>query len=170
MTALVHGRDGKLSAALADGRHIRCRQLVVCAGAWSAPLAASLGYRVPLDTERGYHLTVPWAAAGTADQRQTWLTQPVASTERSVIMTPMQMGLRITGSVEFGGLQLPPDPRRHALLHQQLAALLPGLPTRDATGWMGFRPSLPDHLPVLCEAPRHPGVHMLLGTAAGWEA
>ena len=163
VAGLVRERDGPVTAVLAGGRRIRCRQLVVCAGAWSAPLAASLGYRVPLDTERGYHLTVPWATAGDTVQHAKWLTQPVASTERNVIMTPMRMGLRITGTVEFGGLTLPPDPHRHALLHQQLTALLPGLSSRGATHWMGFRPSLPDHLPVMCEAPRHPGVFFAFG-------
>ena len=158
---LERERDGPVVAVLEGGERLHCRQLVVCAGAWSAPLAASLGYRVPLDTERGYHLTVPWngAAGAPAD----WLALPVASSDRSVIMTPMRMGLRITGTVEFGGLLLPPDPHRHVLLHRHLAALLPGLETTDATRWMGFRPSLPDHLPVLCEVPRHRGVFFAFG-------
>ena len=163
VAGLVREHDGSATAVLVGGRRIRCRQLVVCAGAWSAPLAASLGYRVPLDTERGYHLTVPWESTGHAGQRATWLTQPIASTERNVIMTPMRMGLRITGTVEFGGLQLPPDARRHALLQRQLTALLPELSSRGATRWMGFRPSLPDHLPVMCEAPRHPGIFFAFG-------
>ena len=173
------------------GNVLRCRQLVLCAGAWSKPLAASLGYRVPLDTERGYHITVPWSAvtatasASAADApapapaqaaAAAWaapapapppppprIDLPVASTERNVIMTPMSMGLRMTGTVEFGGLHLPPDVRRHDLLRRQMLALVPGTQVDQASTWMGFRPSLPDHLPVLCQAPRHRGVFFAFG-------
>ena len=160
--ALQQSGSGVLTVALAQGAALRCRQLVVCAGAWSKPLVASLGYRVPLDTERGYHITLPWPAAG-AGKGPSRIGLPVASTERNVIMTPMAMGLRMTGTVEFGGLRLAPDPRRFALLHAQMQALLPGTGTGGATTWMGFRPSLPDHLPVICEAPRHRGAFFAFG-------
>jgi D-amino-acid dehydrogenase len=91
------------------------------------------------------------------------MRRPIASTERSVIMTPMSVGLRMTGTVEFGGMQLPPDPRRHALLRRHMQALLPGIRLDAASTWMGFRPSLPDHLPVLGAAPRHSGVFFAFG-------
>lgn len=145
-----------------DGRVWHADQVLVCAGAWSKPLAASLGYRVPLDTERGYHICVgglprpPGAVPAT-------LPRPVASSERKVIMTSMSMGLRMTGTVEFGGLKLPPDPRRFQLLQRQLQALVPGIDTAGMRSWMGFRPSLPDHLPVLGAAPRHKHVFFAFG-------
>lgn len=151
----------RITLTLQDGSTLRAQRVLVCAGAWSKPLAASLGYRVPLDTERGYHLTLPYADAGTA--ARSALTRPIASSERKVIMTPMAMGLRITGTVEFGGLHLPPDPRRYELLRQHLQALLPGTDTAAASTWMGFRPSLPDHLPVLGVAPRHDNVFFAFG-------
>jgi glycine/D-amino acid oxidase-like deaminating enzyme len=154
---------GPLTAHLEGGAQLRARQMLLCAGAWSAPLAAGLGYRVPLDTERGYHITVPWPAAGDTMTAQMQLRRPIASTERNVIMTPMAMGLRMTGTVEFGGLQLPPDPRRYQLLRRSMQALLPGIETATASEWMGFRPSLPDHLPVLGAAPRHAGVFFAFG-------
>ena len=158
-----------------QGQVLRCRQLVLCAGAWSKPLAASLGYRVPLDTERGYHITVPWSAVAVSAAAPASapapapaaaparIDLPVASTERNVIMTPMSMGLRMTGTVEFGGLHLPPDARRHSLLRRQMLALVPGTQVDQASTWMGFRPSLPDHLPVICAAPRHRGVFFAFG-------
>ena len=132
-------------ARAADGRRFPAAQIVLACGAWSGPLAASLGYRVPLDTERGYHVTLPSAFPA--------FRIPVASFERKVIMTPMTAGLRMTGTVEFGGLSLAPDPRRFELLERHLAALVPSLPTTGLTRWMGFRPSLPDHLPVLGRVP-----------------
>jgi D-amino-acid dehydrogenase len=159
---VAQSQGGAVFVSLSDGTRLASRQVLICAGAWSAPLAASLGYRVPLDTERGYHVTVPWPKARAAT---TWagMHRPIASIEHSVIMTPMEVGLRMTGTVEFGGLLLPPDPRRHALLHRSMQALLPGTDTSQARSWMGFRPSLPDHLPVLGAAPRHSGVFFAFG-------
>jgi D-amino-acid dehydrogenase len=156
---------------LEDGSKLRGTQVLVCAGAWSKPLAASLGYYVPLDTERGYHISVNGMPSGQGGghgaerfaAQAPILQRPVASSERKVIMTSMSMGLRMTGTVEFGGLKLAPDPRRFQLLKRQLQALLPGIDTADMRTWMGFRPSLPDHLPVLGRAPRHNHVFFAFG-------
>ncbi|MCW5630143.1 MAG: FAD-dependent oxidoreductase, partial [Rhodoferax sp.] len=95
---------GPVRLTQAHGPALHARQVLVCAGAWSRPLARSLGYRVPLDTERGYHITVPWPGAGEPGAGAIAMRRPIASTERSVIMTPMSVGLRMTGTVEFGGL------------------------------------------------------------------
>jgi glycine/D-amino acid oxidase-like deaminating enzyme len=149
------------TVVLDDGRELHSAQVLVCAGAWSKPLVASLGYRVPMDTERGYHISVNGTPSGQG--AGPGLQRPVASSERKVIMTSMSMGLRMTGTVEFGGLKLAPDPRRFQLLKCQLQALLPGIDTADMRTWMGFRPSLPDHLPVLGAAPRHKHVFFAFG-------
>jgi D-amino-acid dehydrogenase len=140
-------------AATADGFEVRAKtgepiaatHVVIAAGAWSNALASRLGYPVPLDTERGYHVTLPKAFPA--------FRIPVASFDRKVIMTPMTAGLRMTGTVEFGGLRLPPDPNRWAMIERHLAALVPSVPKEGLTTWMGYRPSLPDHLPVLGRAP-----------------
>lgn len=131
------------------------KQLLLAAGAWSKPLAAQLGYPVPLDTERGYHITLPSVTP--------IFTVPIASYERKVIMTPMSCGLRMTGTVEFGGLYMPPDERRFTLLKRHLKALAANISTDTATTWMGFRPSLPDHLPVLGRAPGCPDLFFAFG-------
>ena len=144
VTAIGNNSDGFI-ASTAGGTRFSAKHLVLSCGAWSKTLAAQLGYSVPLDTERGYHITLPGVVPG--------FTIPIASYERKVIMTPMSCGLRMTGTVEFGGLQLPPDPHRFALLKRHMHALVANIPTGDATTWMGFRPSLPDHLPVLGRVP-----------------
>jgi D-amino-acid dehydrogenase len=156
----LHADKGYANVLLEDGSRLQAQQLLVCAGAWSRPLAASLGYRVPLEVERGYHITIGRPADGVMPPR---LPLPVASNERKVIMSSMSMGLRMTGTVEFGGLQLPADPRRFDLLQRQLQAMLPGIDSRQASHWMGFRPSLPDHLPVLGAATRHTNVFFAFG-------
>ena len=96
-------------------------------------------------TERGYHVTLSEAFPT--------FRIPIASFDRKAIMTPMTAGLRMTGTVEFGGLELPPDAHRFAMLERNLRALVPSLPREAMTTWMGYRPSLPDHLPVLGRAP-----------------
>jgi len=151
----IEDTAGGFTARSADGRAFEASQVVLACGARSRPLAARLGYRVPLDTERGYHLTLPAAFPA--------FRIPVASFDRKAIMTPMTVGLRMTSTVEFGGLDLPPDPRRFELMRRHLAALVPGLPTEGMTTWMGFRPSLPDHLPVLGRVPDGRGAFLAFG-------
>lgn len=142
-------------ALTTDSATLATDQLVIAAGAWSAPLAAQLGSAVPLDTERGYSLTVPgWQ--GRCDVA-------IASFERMTIMTPMERGLRITGFVELGGLRLPPRPRRLAALKRHLRELLPGIDLAGAAEWMGFRPSLPDHLPVIGRSAANPNAILAFG-------
>lgn len=133
------------TAHTSTGARFRGKQLVLCGGAWSKPLAAQLGYPVPLDTERGYHIELPGIFPR--------FNIPVASLERKIIMMPLSGGLRMTGTVEFGGMQLAPDPKRYAMLKRHMNALVANIPTDNMTTWMGFRPSLPDHLPVLGRAP-----------------
>ncbi len=140
---------------LTDGEALRAGRLVLAAGAWSGPLARDLGAPVPLDTERGYHVTLPGRSGG--------LTLPVESFERKVIMTPMSCGLRMTGMVEFGGLALAPNPARWRRLEGDLRELLPGTDLAGASRWMGFRPSLPDMLPVIGRAPRRPNAILAFG-------
>ncbi|MBY6108605.1 FAD-binding oxidoreductase [Ferrimonas balearica] len=140
LQAEVVSLDGDGVVMLSDGQRIEAQQVVLCAGAFSRPLAASVGHKVPLDTERGYHLMLP-AHSG--------LTRPVASADRSFIITPMAGGTRLAGTVEFAGLEAPMDPRRADILLTHGQALLPGLDGRDAARWMGYRPSLPDSLPVV---------------------
>jgi len=135
---VLTGRSGKVAA----------RKLVLAAGAWSAPLARQLGLVMPLETERGYHLT----ATGVGSISGV----PVESQDRKTIMTPMDMGLRITGFVEFGGLDLPGNPQRWAELRRHFGELAPAVQAESFREWMGFRPSLPDHLPVIGEAPVNP--------------
>jgi D-amino-acid dehydrogenase len=118
------------------------RVLLAC-GAHSTKLTAALtGKQVPLDTERGYHLMLPY--------EHDRLPFPVTSLERKFIMTPMREGLRLAGTVEFAGLERPANTARA----WQLQRLSQGLFRHDlnadgATPWMGFRPSLPDSLPVI---------------------
>lgn len=139
--------EGKVTAVLTDAGRTACSGVVIAAGAWSKTLAAMLGSRPPLDTERGYHLTLPHAG----DR----LRLPVYSTERGFVCTPLEHGLRIAGTVELGGLEAAPNWRRAEVLYRNASRWLPELDRGEESRWMGYRPSMPDSLPVIGRAPRH---------------
>ena len=138
-----------------DGGEIRAGHVLIAAGAHSAPLVRqATGVRVPLDTERGYHLQLP------AEQGR--LNYPVASLERRFVMTPLPDGLRLAGTVEFAGLDRPADMRRAEILGRNAEGLLDtSLDHQDASTWMGFRPTLSDWLPVIDRT--GPGRRVMLG-------
>ena len=133
------------STVLADGQRIECDGVVVAAGAWSAPLARDLGLRVPLETQRGYHVTV--------QSSNLALRHTVMAPEYNLMVNPMAMGLRLAGSVEFAGLAPPPNYRRADVLLAKGQEMFPHLDASRVTRWMGHRPCLPDSLPVIGRAP-----------------
>ena len=130
--------------------------VVVAAGAWSARLAARLGDRVSLDTERGYHLNLDPGEAGE-------LRRPVVFPERVFAMAPMQDGIRINSGIELAGLEAPPDFSRIYKVLPHARAALPGLSDRVNREWMGYRPSTPDSVPVIGASPRCPSVVYAFG-------
>lgn len=119
--------------------------VVVAAGAWSAPLARALGARVPLETQRGYHVTV--------HSSNLRLQHTVMAIEDNLMVNPMAMGLRLAGSVEFAGLDAPPRHERADVLLSKGRQLFPHLDASRTSRWMGHRPCLPDSLPVIGRAP-----------------
>ncbi|MFP6742525.1 MAG: FAD-dependent oxidoreductase [Alphaproteobacteria bacterium] len=139
----------------ADGGDIDCSALVIAAGAWSHRLAARLGSKVPLETQRGYHVTV--ADPGVAPRRI------VMWADRKFMATPMEHGLRFAGTAEFAGLDAPPDYRRARALLDHGRIMYPGLKDEHVSEWMGHRPCLPDSLPVIGRSPRFPAVHYAFG-------
>ncbi len=129
--------------------------LVLAAGAWSKRLAARLGARVPLDTERGYVVTLPRPGAAPKI--------PVLSGDYSFAITPMETGLRLSGTVELAGLHAPPNYARARKLIDGATRVLGAVDPTDATYAMAFRPSMPDSLPVLGPSPRVPSVFFAFG-------
>jgi D-hydroxyproline dehydrogenase len=143
-------------ALTGPGLTLKAGRVVIAAGAWSRPLALAAGDRVPLDTERGYHLEY--------DMDVPPLTRPLTPARRGFYFCPMEGRLRVAGTVELGGLAAPRSPRRLALLEAGARAVLPELPAPDRS-WMGFRPSLPDSLPVI--GPSRTGDSVLMAFGHG---
>ena len=129
--------------------------VVVAAGVRSRPLVAGLGYRVPLVSQRGYHAT--FINPGVS------LNRIVLPTAVTATIVPMAMGIRIGGTVEFARDGAPPNGKRADALCRHAKATLPALNVEERTTWMGERPCMPDSLPVLGRAPRHPAVLFAFG-------
>ena len=159
---------GRLQAILTTAGDIPAAKAVIAAGARSAPLAAAAGDRVPLETERGYHVAI---ATPEATPRH-----PVMPSDGKMANTVTAGALRIAGQIELAGLDAPPDWRRAAILKNFALRTYPGLP-RDLPAdrmsvWMGHRPSIADGLPVIgpataCADIIHAFGHGHIGLASG---
>ncbi|RWA60157.1 FAD-dependent oxidoreductase [Mesorhizobium sp.] len=133
----IEGSSVRLSGPDMD---IKAGAVVIAAGARSRALAAQAGDKIPLDTERGYHLEFPTDVP--------LLNRPVCPVDLGFYMTPMAGRLRVAGTVELGGLAAPPNPRRLALLDRGVRQFFPSL-GQSSSEWLGFRPSLPDSRPII---------------------
>jgi len=141
---------------LADGTSRDADRIVICAGAWSTRLINPVTrLRIPLETERGYNTTLP---AGAFD-----LKRQLIFGNHGFVMTPLETGVRVGGAVELGGLDLPPNFARSKAMLDKAASFLPGLKTTGGVEWMGFRPSMPDSLPVIGALPEDPSILLAFG-------
>ena len=151
--------DGTVEAVMTATGPVPAAAVVVAAGAHSKPLAARLGESVPLDTERGYHAMIK--------DPEVVPRLPVMEVDGKFVATPMEEGLRMAGTVEFAGLDAPPNWQRARVLLRQGQAMFPGLartiPDGRVSMWMGFRPSLPDSLPVIGATRRYANAFLAFG-------
>ena len=141
----IHTYDGELEA----------EKLVIAAGAWSARLLAPLGYKLPLEAERGYHLVFK-------DPGIT-LNNSIMDADAKFVASSMAAGVRCAGTAEFAGLDAPPDYRRARIFIRLAKNLLPDINTDDRIEWMGNRPSFPDSLPCLGKIPGQEGLFCAFG-------
>jgi D-amino-acid dehydrogenase len=140
-------KDGVVSAVLTDdSEKLGVDGVVLAAGAWSAALAHKLGAHVPLESQRGYHVTVRTP--------NVHLRRTVMAVEHNIMVNPMAMGLRLAGTVELAGLSAPPRYSRAETLLRKGQELFPSLDTGAKSFWMGHRPCLPDSMPIIGRAPR----------------
>jgi D-amino-acid dehydrogenase len=147
--------DKGLQLMLADGTRRAPRRLVIAAGAWSHRLTAQFRDRIPLETERGYNTTLPGTAFDVHRQ--------LIFSGHGFVITPLETGLRVGGAVELAGLARPPNFARSRAMLAKAATFLPGLDVSHGREWMGFRPSLPDSLPVIGTATESPDVFYAFG-------
>ena len=113
---------------------------VIASGAFSKNLTDQLGENIPLDTERGYHVHFK--------DMDHLISRPVIFLDKAFGITPMNQGLRAVGTVELGGLKNPISKKRIDYLIRCAKELLPQLKNHEDE-WLGFRPTLPDFLPII---------------------
>ncbi len=149
-----------------DSGLFNAKQVVIAAGAWSHFLAKQIGDQIPLETERGYNTTLP----GNSFDIKTHIT----FSNHGFVVSRIGDGIRVGGAVELGGLELKPNYKRAEVLLNKAAKFLPGLKKENGKQWMGFRPSMPDSLPVISYSPKSDRViyafghgHLGLTQAAG---
>jgi D-amino-acid dehydrogenase len=147
---LQQDQDGRWRIPLQSGSAV-AREAVVALGPWSDLVFAPLGYSIPLQVKRGYHLHL--AAWGNAV-----LNHPVLDADQGFLLAPMARAIRVTTGVEFTRRDAPPTPVQVERALPKAHALFPLGEPVDAKPWMGARPCLPDMLPVIGKAPRHRGL------------
>lgn len=150
----IQPNGGEINLHTSSGK-ITTPKVVIAAGAFSAQLTEQLGDKIPLQQERGYHLTLS-EYAGEPPRHA------IMSPKHKVIVTPMDVGIRIAGMVEFGGF-LPPNYARSEVLYEQLQELFPTVAGGRRSNWMGHRPTLPDSLPVIDQSSASPNVYYAFG-------
>ncbi len=129
-------------------------RVVIACGAFSKKLTDNLDEKIPLDTERGYHVHFK--------NCDHLLQRPVIFSNRGFGITPMEQGLRVVGTVEFGGLKNPLSKSRISNLINNAKYMLGDLPDHEDE-WLGFRPTLPDFLPVMGPSKNHKNVFYCFG-------
>jgi len=142
------------SAETSAGR-IEADMFLVASGAWSGALGRSVGTRLNLVAERGYHAMIA--------QPGVQLKIPTMWVDRKIAITQMEHGLRIAGVSEFGMPDSPPDYAKIPAMLKAAHELLPGLQVREYAEWMGPRPATPDYLPVIGRSPRFANVLFACG-------
>ncbi|QAX31872.1 NAD(P)/FAD-dependent oxidoreductase [Leisingera sp. NJS204] len=130
-------------------------KLVLAMGVWSGELLRPLGIRIPMESERGYH--VSFKNPGVA------LNNSIMDMDMKFVASSMQEGLRVAGTAEFAGLDQPLNQKRLDGLAELARALLPDLQAGDMDTWSGQRPSLPDSLPCIGEVEGFPDLIAAFG-------
>jgi glycine/D-amino acid oxidase-like deaminating enzyme len=129
-------------------------KIVIACGSFSKKLTDNLDEKIPLDTERGYHVHFK--------NCDHLLSRPVIFQNRGFGITPMEQGLRVVGTVEFGGLDNPLSKSRVKNLINNAKYMMGDLPEHEDE-WLGFRPTLPDYLPVIGPSKKYKNVFYCFG-------
>ena len=129
-------------------------KIIIAAGAWSNELAQTINDNFPLDTERGYHILF--------ETKKNLISRSVGWAKLGFYMTPMEDGIRAAGTVEIAGLKKPINKKRLKILEKSARKILPQL-GEVKSHWLGFRPTLPDSLPVIGESKMYNNVYYAFG-------
>jgi len=135
----ISPKNSSITLTYNNNNYYTFDKVVVCAGSWSNNLTQQYGDNFPLDTERGYHVLFNNAEL---------INRPIGWSQSGFYLVQLEEGLRAAGTVEIAGLLKPENKKRTNMIETQARKLLPQL--KDVKGtWLGFRPTLPDSLPII---------------------
>lgn len=148
-------RGPRVSGVTTTSGVLEADAVVIAAGAWSTRLARRLGVPLPMEPGRGFSVT-------------TDLPRPprhaVLLAEAKVAMSPLDLGTRIAGTMEFAGFDERRDATRiRAMLRGARSYLSSWNPTGIRDAWTGLRPVPMDGLPVIGPTRAHPEVFLATG-------
>ncbi|MGL4405363.1 MAG: NAD(P)/FAD-dependent oxidoreductase, partial [Notoacmeibacter sp.] len=146
---------GHATGVFAGGATHDCDAVLLAAGAWSKALARRLGLNLPLETERGYHLEL-W-------EPNVEMKRPILVTQGKFAVTPMEGRIRCAGIDEFGGLEAGLSPEGPALLEYWMRRSMPAVKWQRTSTWLGFRPTMPDSVPLIGAAPQIKNAYLSFG-------
>ncbi|CDZ54334.1 NAD(P)/FAD-dependent oxidoreductase [Neorhizobium galegae] len=158
----------RLSGVRTEAGIVACDKAVIAAGIHSKKLAALAGDTIPMQSERGYHVVVPYHLGKGK--------MPIMPSDGRMGNNPTLAGLRIAGQVELASVEERPNWTRADILLKHAKGAYPALSDisgdRSIDRWMGHRPSTADGLPVIgfsgsSEDIVHAFGHGHVGLAAG---
>ncbi len=150
-----HGQGWRVET---DEGGVDAPQVVAALGPWAGDFLAQFGLKLPFAVKRGYHRH--FTAQGNAA-----LARPVLDADAGYLITPMEMGIRMTTGVEFAPRDAKPTPVQFDRVMPYARQLFPLGPRADDTTWMGCRPCFPDSRPVIGRMPGMSGVWLAIGHA-----
>ena len=139
-------------------------KIVVATGAWSKKILKKFKIKMPLESERGYHVEYV--------EPNFYPKVPMMLTSKKFVITPMDGRIRVAGLVEFAGLKALKRKPPLNLLKNKIKVLFPNLKCKEKIEWLGHRPALVDSLPMLGYLDKNKQIlvafgHQHLGLTAG---
>ncbi|WP_312529047.1 FAD-binding oxidoreductase [Comamonas sp.] len=142
----------------ADGAQdgLEADRVVVALGPWSRQFMATLGVKVPMAYERGYHMHfAPPASCN--------ISRPVYDTAGAYVLSPMEQGLRLTSGVELTDIDAPANPVQLGLAEAAAREAIDMGQALEPAPWMGSRPTLPDSRPIIGAMPGQRNLWLAFG-------
>jgi D-amino-acid dehydrogenase len=129
-------QSGCISSVVTKDGKIDCGHAVITSGIWSKELMQKLGLKVPLETERGYHVLY--------EDPSEVPRNPMMITKGKFGVNPMETGLRCAGTVELGDHYAGPSKAPIELLRRHVKEVCPNLANSKTKEFMAYRTSTPD--------------------------
>tara|TARA_B100000073_G_scaffold18953_1_gene15064 strand:+ start:796 stop:2031 length:1236 start_codon:yes stop_codon:yes gene_type:complete len=136
-------------------KSVLVEDIIISSGVFSDKFAKKFGVKVPIQSERGYHLEL--------HETDIKLKYPIMNGYLKLAITPRPKGIRFAGLVEFGSLNSNPNPKAFELLMRNANSMFPGIKFKTKQEWSGHRPSTVDSLPIIGSSSVNKKIHFGYG-------